>query len=84
MYGTPWTQDVNWTDIRRWEDVEDVFWTSYVRSIYVLCLEGEKEKCFDAMKVFQRNCYGFHKNENFHKMEYIVNHTTATLNQSIS
>ena len=34
---TPWTQDVNWTYIRRSEDVQDVFWTSYVRSIYVLC-----------------------------------------------
>ena len=27
---TPWTQDVNWTYIR----------TSYVRSLYVLCLRG--------------------------------------------
>ena len=35
---SPQTQDVNWTYIRRWEDVLDVFWTSYVRSIYVLCL----------------------------------------------
>ena len=26
--------------IRRSEDVQDVFWTSYVRSIYVLCLLG--------------------------------------------
>ena len=34
------TQDVNWTYIRRSEDVLDVFWTSYVRSIYVLCLRG--------------------------------------------
>ena len=34
---TPWTQDVNRTYIRRSEDVQDVFWTSYVRSIYVLC-----------------------------------------------
>ena len=36
---TQWTQDVNWTYIRRSEDVQDVFWTSYVRSIYV-CLFG--------------------------------------------
>ena len=35
MTSTPWTQDVNWTYIRRSEDVEDVFWTSYVRLIYV-------------------------------------------------
>ena len=35
---TLWTQDVNWTYTRRSEDVLDFFWTSYVRSIYVLCL----------------------------------------------
>ena len=35
---TPPTQDVTWTKIRRSEDVQDVFWTPYVRSIYVLCL----------------------------------------------
>ena len=35
------TQDVNQTYIRRSEDVLDVFWTSYVRSIYVLCLLGQ-------------------------------------------
>ena len=34
------TQDVNWTYIRRSEDVLDVFWTSYVRSVYVLGLRG--------------------------------------------
>ena len=34
------TQDVNWTHIGRSEDVLDVFWTSYVRSIYVLCRLG--------------------------------------------
>ena len=34
------TQDVSWTYIRRSEDVLDVFWTSYVRSIYVLCRLG--------------------------------------------
>ena len=36
----PLTQDVNWTYIRRSEDVLDIFWTSYVHSIYVLCLRG--------------------------------------------
>ena len=36
----PQTQDVHWTYIRRSEDVQDVFWTPYVRSIYVLCLGG--------------------------------------------
>ena len=39
-FDIPWTQNVNWTYLRRSEDVQDVFWTSYVRSIYVLCLEG--------------------------------------------
>ena len=37
---SPWTQDVNWKYIRHSEDVQDVFWTSYVRSVYVLCLRG--------------------------------------------
>ena len=31
--------DVKWTYIRS-EDFQDLFWTSYVRSIYVLCLRG--------------------------------------------
>ena len=30
---SPQTQDVNWTYLRRLEDVLDVFWTTYVRSI---------------------------------------------------
>ena len=30
----------NWTYIRRSEDIQDVFWTSYVRSIHVLRLLG--------------------------------------------
>ena len=37
---TPQAQGVNWTYIWRSEDVLDVFWTFYVRSIYVLCLLG--------------------------------------------
>ena len=37
---SPETQDVNWTYIRRSEDVQDAFWKFYVRSIYVLCLLG--------------------------------------------
>ena len=37
---SPQAQDVNWTYIRRWEDVQDVFWTLYVRSVYVLFLQG--------------------------------------------
>ena len=39
--GTPWTQDVNWTYIRRlFTRLLDVFWTSYVRLIYILCPGG--------------------------------------------
>ena len=34
---SPWAQDVTWTYIRRSEDSLGVFWTFYVRSIYVLC-----------------------------------------------
>ena len=33
----PWAQDVNWTYIRCSEDVQNVFITSCVRYIYVLC-----------------------------------------------
>ena len=36
----PWTKDVNWMHIRRSEDALDIFWMSYVRSIYVLCPGG--------------------------------------------
>ena len=36
----PQTQDVNWTYVKRSDDVQDVFRTSYVLSIYVLCLRG--------------------------------------------
>ena len=31
------TQDENWTYIRRSENTLDIFWTPYVRSIYMLC-----------------------------------------------
>ena len=37
---TNWTQGINWTNIRRSEDVQNLFWTSYVRSIHVLCPRG--------------------------------------------
>ena len=36
----PCTQNLIWTYIRRSEDVQDAFWTSYVRSIDV-CVLGE-------------------------------------------
>ena len=41
-YYTPWTQRVNSTYIRRSVEVLNVFWTSYVRSIYVLYPRGRK------------------------------------------
>ena len=34
---TPRIKNVNWTYTKRSENVLDVFWKSYVRSIYVLC-----------------------------------------------
>ena len=37
---TPWLQDVNGAYIRHSEDVLEVLLTSYIRSIYVLCLQG--------------------------------------------
>ena len=40
-----WTQDVNWTLMKRSEDVLYVFWTSYVRSIYVLYPGGGSLCC---------------------------------------
>ena len=41
---TPSTKDVNWTYIRRSEDVQDTFCTSCVRSICALC-PGGLENC---------------------------------------
>lgn len=38
-----WTQDINWTDIRRSKDVRDIFWTSHERSVFVLC-PGSSQK----------------------------------------
>ena len=35
-----WTQDLNWTYIRRSEDLLNILCTYYVRSIYVLCSGG--------------------------------------------
>ena len=47
-------QDVNSTYIRRSEGVLDVFWTSYVRSIYVLC-RRDKENSLN----FEENLWFF-------------------------
>ena len=41
-YITRWRQDVNWTYIRRSEDILDIFWMPYIRSICVLCPGGNK------------------------------------------
>ena len=57
---TPQTQDANWTYIRRSEDVQDVFWTSYVRSIYVLCLRGRS--------IHQRKWMVFSRSSHFPNM----------------
>ena len=40
----PLIQDVNWTYIRPLEDVLDVFWKSYVRSIHFLCPVRNNER----------------------------------------
>lgn len=38
-----WTQNVNWTSMRHSEDIKDVFWTPYARSVYLLCPGWEKK-----------------------------------------
>ena len=54
---------VNWTYIRRSEDVQDVFWMSYVCSIYVLWLlgsslfTGSKHHYSCSNKLLQRDFY---------------------------
>lgn len=35
------TQNVHWTLIKRSDDVQDVFWNFYMRSLYALCLDGD-------------------------------------------
>ena len=46
VFLTQSSQDVNWTYIRRSEDIQDVFWTSYMRSVYVLCRLGSETYFF--------------------------------------
>ena len=58
MYTPLSTQDVNWTYIRRSEGVQDVFWTSYVRSIYVFCLLGPT---FCSLSIYFRFCFGIYR-----------------------
>ena len=47
---SPRILDINWTSIRRSEDFQDFFWTSYIRSIYVLCPGGCACHCFDISR----------------------------------
>ena len=42
-YKFHWTHHVNWTYIKCSKDVQDVFWTSYRRSIYVMYPRGKKK-----------------------------------------
>ena len=60
--------------IRRSEDVLDVFWTSYVRSIYVLCLRGfmvsfltPKLHSMNTLTIFSKRCVkSLTLNQKFH------------------
>ena len=53
---TLWAQEVNWTYIRRSEDVLDVFLTSYVHSIYVLCPGGNQCYLFNQQVFCKTLC----------------------------
>ena len=70
----PVDTDVNWTYIRRSEAVQDVFWTSYVRWIYVLCLLGrcswlkQYRNLDDKSESLQRNAKS--KISSFLKMQF--------------
>ena len=50
-----WTQNVNWTYMRSSKDVLDIFWTSYVRSIYVLCSGDSPCQVITAIKINMMN-----------------------------
>ena len=49
--------DANWTYIRRSEDVQHAFWTSYVRSIYALCPRGPPYILTEWKYYHIRNCH---------------------------
>ena len=49
---SPLTQDLNWTYIIFSEDVQDVFWTSHVRSFYVLCPRVEAYNGSPPLEIF--------------------------------
>ena len=52
----PWTQDVNSMYIRRSEDVQDVWWTFYVRSIYVLSRKDNISNNVDYKSSYSNEC----------------------------
>ena len=47
-----WAQEVNWTYIRCSEDVLDIFQTSYIRQIYVLCSGSKFLRLQTYQKIF--------------------------------
>ena len=49
---TPWTQNVNWTCIRHFEDVQDGFWASCLRSVYAMCPRGKRNLSVTLKNVF--------------------------------
>ena len=49
--------DANWTYIRRSEDVQHAFWTSYARSIYALCPRGPPYILTEWKYYHIRNCH---------------------------
>ena len=66
IHGTPWTQNVNQIYIRCSEEFLDVFETSDVRSIYVLC-PGSKQNEWVSKALLVQNkkmkiCDGWLKN----------------------
>ena len=60
-------QNVNWTYIRRSVVFLDVFWTSYVRSIYVLCLQAmiRNMSCLFENNYFQETFIQACQNANY-------------------
>ena len=52
----PLTLDVNWTYMRCIENAPDLFWTSYVRSIYVRYPEGVTIKIIEILIRIETFC----------------------------
>ena len=77
-----WTMNVNWTYIRHSEDVQDVFRTSYVRSIYFLCPGGK----FNLLKLVCNIPHSsYHKQHiqkkiwSFKNKNYIMSNSTLSI-----